>query len=121
MTDEPFFDVHSDTDFETLEQNFDPSHPANDYNEQFPRLIHTQNIYDDPNGHIYDRDDLQDEPHFPMRAGFRTDDNFQNDSQFLRNDTHRSKTKAQIHNFSRDFNEQNQQHFSIDQKTRIEN
>jgi hypothetical protein len=58
-----------------------------------------------------------------MRADFRTDDNSQNDSQFPRNDTHRLKTKAQIHNFSRHLNEQNfqQHHFSPDQKTQTEN
>jgi len=123
MTHEPLFDANFETDFDTVEQNFDPSHLANDYNKQFLRLIHTQNIDDDPNDHIYNRDDLQDEPHFSRHADFQTDDNSQNDSQFLKNDTHRLTTKAQIYNFFRDSNEQNvhQQHFSIDQKTQKEN
>ncbi len=63
-----------------------------------------QNSNDDPNDQIYNRDDLQDEPHFSMRADFQTDDSSQNDSQIMRNDTHRLITKAQVHNFPQNLN-----------------
>jgi hypothetical protein len=109
VADTPFFDEGLGTEFSIVEQNFDPTHLANNYNEQFPR--HTQNSNDDPNDQIYNCDDLQDEPHFLMRANFRTDDSFQNDSQFMRNDTHRLMTKAQVHNSSQNLpsNEQKSQ------------
>ncbi len=57
-----------------------------------------------------------------MRADFRTDDNSHNDSQSSRNDTHRLITKAQVHDFPQNLNEQNfhQQHSLIDQKTQPE-
>jgi len=69
-TDAPLFDGYLETEFDTVEQNFDPTHLANNYNKQFPRLIHTQNIDNDPYDHIYICDDLQDETHFSMRAEF---------------------------------------------------
>ncbi len=57
------------------------------------------------------RGDLQDEPHFSMRADFQTDDSSLNDSQSMRNDTQRLMTKAQVHNFSQNLplNEQKSQ------------
>jgi hypothetical protein len=70
VTDTPFLDEGLGTEYDTVEQNFDPTHLANNYNEQFPRLIHTPNSDDDLNNQIYDRDDLQDEPHPSMRAVF---------------------------------------------------
>ncbi len=123
IADAPHFDGNLETEFDTVEQNFDPTHLANNYNEQFPRLIHTQNSNDDPNDQIYNRDDLQDEP---MRADSRTDDSSQNDSQFMRNGTHRLITKAQVHNSPQNLNlnEQNfhqQTNFSNDQKFQTEN
>ena len=68
--DTPFFSKGLGTEFDTVQQNFDQTHLANNYNKQFPRLIHKQNSNDDPNDQIYDRDDLQDGPHFSMRADF---------------------------------------------------
>ncbi len=46
-----------------------------------------------------------------MRADFQTDDSSLNDSQSMRNDTHRLITKAQVHNFSQNLplNKQNSQ------------
>ncbi len=87
VADTQFFDEGLGTEYDTVEQNFDPTHLANNCNEQFPRLIHTQNSNDDPNDQIYDRDNLQDEPQFSMRADFQTDDSSLKDSQSMRNDT----------------------------------
>ena len=122
VADTPIFDEGLGTEYDTVEQNFDPTHLANNYNEQFPRLIHTQNSNDDPKDQIYNRDDLQDEPHFSMRADFQTDDSSQNDSQIMRNDTHRLITKAQVHNFPQNLNSNKQNFqqkidFSNDQKS----
>ncbi len=60
---------------------------ANNYNEQFPRLIHMPRSNHDPNDQAYDCDDLQDEPHFSMPADFGTNNSSLNNSQFMRNDT----------------------------------
>jgi len=43
-TDAPLFDGYLETEFDTVEQNFDPTHLANNDNKQFPRLIHTQTL-----------------------------------------------------------------------------
>ena len=94
------------TDYDTVEQNFDPTHLANNDNKQFPRLIHTQNSNDDPNDQIYNRDDLQVEPYSSMRADFRTNDTSQYDSQSMKADTQRIITKAQIHLLPENSNEQ---------------
>ncbi len=79
VADIPFSDEGLGTDYDTVEQNFDPTHLANNDNKQFPRLIHTQNSNDDPNDQIYNRDDLQVEPYSSMRANFRTNDKSQHD------------------------------------------
>ncbi len=88
VADTPFSDEGLGTDYDTVEQNFDPTHLANNDNKQFPRLIHTQNSNDDPNDQIYNRDDLQVEPYSSMRADFRTNDNSQRDSQSIKVDPH---------------------------------
>jgi len=79
---------------------------ANNDNKQFPRLIHTQNSNDDPNDQIYNRDDLQVEPHSSMRADFRTNDKSQRDSQSTKVDPQRTMTKAQIHLLPESLNKQ---------------
>jgi hypothetical protein len=106
VADAPFSDEGLGTDYDTVEQNFDPTHLANIDNKQFPRLIHTQNSNDDPNDQIYNRDDLQVEPHFSMRADFRTNDKSQHDSQSIKVDPQRIMTKAQIHLFPENLNKQ---------------
>jgi hypothetical protein len=106
VTDTPFLDEGLGTDFDTVEQNFDPTHLANNDNKQFPRLIHTQNSDDDPNDQIYNRDDLQVEPHFSTQADFRTNDKSQHDSQSMKVDPHRIMTKAQIHSSPENLNKQ---------------
>ncbi len=97
VADIPFFDKGLGTEYDSVEQNVDPTHLANNYNKQFPRLIQTQNSDDDPNDQIYDRDDLQDEPNSSMRADLQTNDGSLNNSQSMKNDTQRTMTKAQIH------------------------
>ncbi len=93
VADAPFFNKG----YDTVEQNFDPAHLANNYNKQFPRIIHMQNSNDDPNDQIYNRDDLQVEPHSSMRADFQNDDKSQRDNQSIKADTQRTMIKAQIH------------------------
>jgi hypothetical protein len=112
VADTPFSDEGLGTDYDTVEQNFDPTHLANNDNKQFPRLIHTQNSDDDPNDQIYNRDDLQVEPHFSMQADFRTNDKSQHDSQSMKVDPQRIMTKAQIHLFPEQSNEQDSVAFS---------
>jgi hypothetical protein len=112
VADTPFSDEGLGTDYDTVEQNFDPTHLANNDNKQFPRLIHTQNSNDDPNDQIYNRDDLQVEPHFSMRADFRTNDISQHDSQSIKVDPHRIMTKAQIHLLPENSNKQHFKAFS---------
>jgi hypothetical protein len=107
VADAPFSDEGLGTDYDTVEQNFDPTHLANNDNKQFPRLIHTQNSNDDPNDQIYNRDDLQVEPYSSMRADFRTNDKSQHDSQSIKVDPQRIMTKAQIHSPSENSNKQN--------------
>jgi len=97
VADTPFSDEGLGTDYDTVEQNFDPAHLANNDNKQFPRLIHTQNSNDDPNDQIYNHDDLQVEPHSSMRADFWTNDKSQHDNQSIKDDPQRIMTKAQIH------------------------
>jgi hypothetical protein len=106
VADAPFSDEGLGTDYDTVEQNFDPTHLANNDNKQFPRLIHTQNSNDDPNDQIYNRDDLQVEPYSSMRADFRTNDNSQRDSQSIKVDPQRIITKAQIHLLPENSNKQ---------------
>jgi hypothetical protein len=107
VADTPFSDEGLGTDYDTVEQNFDPTHLANNDNKQFPKLTHTQNSNDDPNGQIYNRDDLQVEPYSSMRADFRTNDNSQRDSQSIKVDPQRIMTKAQIHLLPENSNKQN--------------
>jgi hypothetical protein len=111
-----FFDEGLGTEYDTVEQNFGPSHLANNYNEQFPRLIHAQNSNDDPNNQIYDRDNLQNEPHPSMRADSQINDSLSNDSKFNKNDTQQIMTKAQIHNFPQNL-QKPQQHTKIEMST----
>jgi hypothetical protein len=106
VADAPFFDEGLGTDYDTVEQNSDPTHLANNDNKQFPRLIHTQNSNDDPNDQIYNRDDLQVEPYSSMRADFRTNDKSQHDSQSIEVDPQRIITKAQIHSSFKNLNKQ---------------
>jgi len=107
VADTPFSDEGLGTDYDTVEQNFDPTHLTNNDNKQFPKLTHTQNSNDDPNGQIYNRDDLQVEPYSSMRADFRTNDNSQRDSQSIKVDPQRIMTKAQIHLLPENSNKQN--------------
>jgi hypothetical protein len=97
LADSPFLDKGLGTEYDTIEQNFNTTHLANYDNKELPILIHTQNSNNDPNDQIYDRDNLQDEPHSPMRAKFQTNDNSQSDSQSIKIDTHTQIVKAQIH------------------------
>jgi hypothetical protein len=99
IPESPFFNEGLGTEHDTVEQNFDPTHLANNDNKQLPILIHMQNSDDDPNDQIYNRCDLQDEPHSPMCAEFQTNNNSQSDSQSIKIDTHKQTTKAQIHAF----------------------
>jgi len=114
----PFFDEGLGTENDTEEQNFDPTHLANNYNKQFPRLIHMQNSNDDPNDQIYNHDDLQDEPHSSIRATFWTSDSSLNDSQSTKRDTQRIMTKAQIHTFPKKL-PSNKQKFQQRAKTEV--
>jgi hypothetical protein len=95
-----------------VEQNFVPQYLANKPSEQFPKLIHTQNRYDDLNDQIYDRDDLQDEPYFPACADFQTDDSYHNDSQHTENDTPHSKSEQEQYS-SKFFNQQTDNFYNL--------
>jgi hypothetical protein len=106
IANSPFSNKNLHVNSDTVEQNSDPPYLANNFNMQFPKLIHTQNSYDDLNDQIHDCDDLQDEPHFLMRADFQTDDSSLNDSQFMENDTTHLKSKSLAHNFSQNSNQQ---------------
>ena len=89
---------------------------SNNNNIQLLILIHSQNSNDDPNNQIYDRDDLQDEPHPTMRADSQINDSLSNDSKFNKNDTQQIMTKAQIHNFPQNL-QKPQQHTKIEMST----
>jgi len=88
LADSSFLDEGLGTEYNSVEQNFDPTHLANYDNKQLPILIHTQNSNVNPNDHIYDRDDLKDEPYSPMHAEFQTKDNSQSNNQSIKLGTH---------------------------------
>jgi len=97
LADSPLCDEGLGTEYDIVEQNFDPTHLANYDNKQLPILIHKQNNNNDLNDQIYDCDNLQDEPYSPMRAKFQTNDNSQSDSQSIKINTPTQTVKARIH------------------------
>jgi hypothetical protein len=87
-TDPAFFDEGLGTEFDSVEQNIDPPNLTNNDNKQRPVLIHMQNDEVDPDDQIYNRDDQENEPYFPIRAEFWTNDTPTSDEQSINMNTY---------------------------------
>ncbi len=93
----PFFDESLGTELNSVEQHFDLPNQNNNSNKQRPLLIHTQNNNVDPDDQIYNCDNQEYEPYFPIRAELWTNDTPKNDEQSINIVTYTKETMAQIH------------------------